>query len=82
MFAQAYASTDLIKALKEGGVEFHLEWKRYVKRFHLSLPVVDNSVCRGNSFFFFYSRRLVRRWGGERERERKGLVGVTLEYRA
>lgn len=33
-------------------------------------------------FFFFYSRRLVRRWGGERERERKGLVGVTLEYRA
>lgn len=53
MFAQAYASTELIKALKEGGVEFHLEWKRYVKRFHLSLSVVDNSVCRGNSFFFF-----------------------------
>lgn len=74
MFAQAYASTELIKALKEGGVEFHLEWKRYVKRFHLSLPVVDNSVCRGNSFFFFYSRRLVRRWGGERGRGRGWLA--------
>lgn len=54
MFAQAYASTELIKALKGEGVEFHLEWKRYVKRFHLSLSVVDNSVCRGNSFFFFF----------------------------
>lgn len=38
--------------------------------------------AEGILFFFFYSRRLVRRWGGERERERKGLVGVTLEYRA
>lgn len=70
-----------------GGVEFHLEWKRYVKRFHLSLPVVDNSVCRGNFFFFlpfflFYSRRLVRGRGGEGGRGRSGAVGVILEYRA
>lgn len=86
VFAQAYGSTELIKARRNrGGVEFHLEWKRYVKRFHLSLPVVDNSVCRGNFFFFlpfflFYSRRLVRRRGGEGGRS--GAVGVILEYRA